>query len=89
MFNLCTIHSRHSATHLIFHFFLVCAFSTRPPKAFPSFLLTPNELMVDPPDDLLVTMAETEASILDFLVVSSKIVVSSADFSRFFLFHSF
>ena len=28
MFNLNTIHIRHSAMHLIFHFFLVCAFST-------------------------------------------------------------
>ena len=47
-----------------------------------------NELMVDLPDDLLVTMAEMEASILDFLMVSSEIVASSADFSRLFLFHS-
>ena len=40
--------------------------------------------MVDPPDDLLVTMAEMEASILDFLMVSLAIVSSSADFSRLF-----
>ena len=52
-------------------------------------MLPPNELMVDPPDDLLVTMAEIEASILDLLMVSSEIVASSADFSRLFLFHSF
>ena len=44
--------------------------------------------MVDPPDGPSVTMAEMEASILDFLMVSSEIVASSADFSRLFLFHS-
>ena len=48
-----------------------------------------NEVMVDLPDELLVTMAEMEASILDFLMFSSEIVPSSADFSRFFLLHSF
>ena len=89
MFNLNTIHSRHSATHLIFHFFLVYAFSARPLKAFSAWMFPPNELMVDPPDDPLVTMAEMEASILDLLMVSSEIVASSADFSRFFLFHYF
>ena len=89
MFNLNTIHIRHSVTHLIFHFLLVCAFSVRPPKAFPSWLLPPNDLMVDPPDDLLVTMVEMEASILDFLMVNSAIVDSSADFSNFFLFRYF
>ena len=89
MLNLNTIHSRHYATQLIFQFFLVCAFSARPPKAFPSCTLPPNELMVDPPDDPLVTMDEMEASILDFLVFSSDIVASSADFSRFFLFRCF
>ena len=52
-------------------------------------MLPPNELMIDPPDDPLVTMAEIEASILDFFMVSSEIVASSADFSRFFLFHFF
>ena len=45
--------------------------------------------MIDPPNDLLVTMAKMEAYILDFLMFSSKIVTSSADFSRLFLFHSF
>ena len=75
--------------HPIFHFFLVCAFSARPLKAMPAWLLPPNELIVDPPDDPLVTMAEMEASILDFLMVSSEIVASSTEFSCFFLFHSF
>ena len=89
MFNLNTIHSRHSATYLIFHFFLVCAFSARPPKEFPARVLPPNELMVEPPDDLLVAISEMEASILDFLMVNYDIVASSADFSRFFLFYSF
>ena len=89
MFNWNTIHSWHSVTHLISHFFLVYAFSARPPKAFPARMLPPNELMVDPPDDPLVTMAEMEAFILDLLMVNSKILASSADFSRFFLFHSF
>ena len=70
-------------------FFLICAFSARPPKELPAWLFPPNELMVDLPDDPLVTMAKMEASILDFLMVSSDIVASSADFSRFFLFHSF
>ena len=89
MFNLKTIHSRHYAKRLIFHFFLVCAFSARAPKAFPAWMLPPNEPMVDPPDDLLVTIAEMEAFILYFLIVRSEIVASSADFSRFLLFHSF
>ena len=80
MFNLNTIHSRHSATHQIFHFFFVCAFSGRPSKAFISWLLPPNELMVDPPNDPLVTMDEMENSILDFFMVSSEIVASSNDF---------
>ena len=62
------------------NFFLICAFSARPPKAFPDWLLPSNELMVDPPDDPLVTIAEMEASILDFLMASSEIVASSADF---------
>ena len=89
MINLKTIHSRRSATHQIPHSFLICTFSDLPPKDFPAWLLPPNELMVDLPDYLLVTMAKTEASILDFLMFSSKIVASSADFSRFFLFHFF
>ena len=89
MFNLKTIHSRHSAMHLLFHFFLICAFSARPLNAFPDWLLPPNELMVDLPDEPLVTMAEMEASILDLLMFIFKIVASSAEFSRFFLFHSF
>ena len=89
MFNLNTIHSRHSATHLILHFLLVYAFSAHIPKEFPAWILPPNELMVDPPDDLLVTIAEMEASILDFLMVSSEILSSSTNFSRFFLFHYF
>ena len=89
MFNLNTIHSKHSTTHLIFNFSLVCALYARPPKAFPAWMLPPNELMVDPPVDLLVTMDEMEASILDLLIVSFKIVASSADFSRFFLIYSF
>ena len=89
MFNLKTIHSRHSATHQIFHFFLICALSARSPKASPAWFFPPNEIMVDPPDDPLVTMAEIEASILNFLMVRSDIVASSADFSRFFLFHYF
>ena len=63
MFNINTIHIRHSATHLIFHFLLVCAFSAPPPKVFPDWVLTPNELIIDPPDDLSVTMAEMEAYI--------------------------
>ena len=45
--------------------------------------------MVDPPDEPLVAMDEMEASILDFLMVISEIVASSANFSRFFLFHYF
>ena len=45
--------------------------------------------MVDPPDDLSVTMAEMEAPILDSLIVSSKIEASSAEFSCLFLFHYF
>ena len=89
MFNLNAIHSRHSVTRLIFHFFLVYAFSARPPKAFPTWMLPPNELMVDPPDEPSVNMAKIEASVLDLLMVSSKIVASSADFSRLFLFHYF
>ena len=89
MFNLNTIHSRHSATHLIFHFFLVFSLSARPPKAFPAWLFPPNEIMVDLPDDPLVNMAEMKASILDFLMVRSEIVASGADFSHFFLFHYF
>ena len=88
MFNLDTIHSRNSVMHLTFHSFLVCALF-RSPKAFPAWMFPPNELMVDPPDDSLVTMAKMKASILDFLMVISEIVVSSADFSRLFLFHSF
>ena len=87
MFILNTTHSRRSATHQMPQFFLICAFSVRPPKAFPTWMLPPNELMVDPPDDLSETMAEMEASILDFFAVSSKIVASSADSSRFFLCH--
>ena len=89
MFNLNNIHSRHSTTHIIFSFFLVCDFSALPPKEFPSWLLSTNELMVDPPDDLSITMAKMEASILDFLMIISKIVASSAEFSRFFLFNYF
>ena len=89
IFNLNTIHSRNSVTHLIFNFLLVCNFFARPPKAFSTWLLPPNELMVDPLNDLLVTMAEMEASILNFLMVSSEIVASSAEFSRFVLFHYF
>ena len=88
-FNLNTFHSRRSATHKMPHFFLICAFSSLPPKSLPDWLLPPNELMVDLPDDPLVTMAAMEASILGFLMFSSQIVASSADFSRFFLFHSF
>ena len=60
-----------------------------PPKVFPSWLLPPNKLMVDPPDDPLVTMDKMKASILDFLMFSSEIVAYSAEFSRLFLFHSF
>ena len=84
MFNLNIIHSRRSATHQMPHFFLICAFSALPQKALPAWLLPPNELMVDLPDDPSVTMAKMEASILDFLMFSSEIVASSADFSRFF-----
>ena len=62
------------------HFFLICAFSARPPKAFPAWLLPLNELIFDPPDDLSVTIDEEEASILDFLMFSSEIAASSADF---------
>ena len=80
MFSLNTIHSRHSAMHLIFHFFLVCAFSALPPKAFPDWLLPPNEIILNPPDDSLVTMAEMENSIFYFLMVRSKILASNADF---------
>ena len=76
-------------THQIIPFFLICAFSARPPKAFPAWMFHPNELMVDPPDDSLVTMDEMEASILDLLMVCSEIAASSAKFLRFFLFHSF
>ena len=89
MFNLNTIHSRHSATHLRFHFFLACVFSERPLKAFPYGLLPPNEIRVDPPDDTSVTMAKMEGSILDFLMVISEILASSADFLRLFLFRYF
>ena len=89
IFNLNTTHSRHSVTHLIFHFFLVCAFSAHPSKAFPAWLLLPNDIMVEPPDYPLLTMVEMEASILDFFMVGSKIVASTADFLRFFLFHYF
>ena len=63
IFNLNTIHSRRSETHQMYHFFLICAFSVRPPKAFPAWLLPPNELIIDPLDDLSVTMAEMEAYI--------------------------
>ena len=76
MLNLNTIHSRNSEMHLIFHFFLICAFYARHPKTFPVCLLTPNELMVDLPDDPSVTIAKMEASILDFLMFSSEIVAS-------------
>ena len=86
--SLNTIHSRHYKTHQMPHFFWICAFSERPPKAFPAWLMPPNELMVDPPDDPLVTMAEIEAFVLDFYMVSSNIVASSADFLIFFLFYS-
>ena len=89
IFNLNTIHSRRSAMHQRPHFLLICAFSARPPKAFLAWLLPRNELMFDPPDELLLTMAKMEASILDFFMFSSEIVASSADFSRFFLFHYF
>ena len=60
-----------------------------PSKALEAWLLPPNELMVDLTDDPSVIMAEMEAYILDFLMFSSEIVASNADFSRFFLFHSF
>ena len=60
-----------------------------PPKEFPSWLLPPNELMVDLPDYLSVTMAKMEASILDILMFSSEIVASSTEFLHFLLFHSF
>ena len=76
MFNLNNIHSRRFATH----FFLICDFSEQPLKAFPAWLLSPNELMVDLPGDPSVTMAEMEASILDFLIFIFEIVASSADF---------
>ena len=89
MFNLNTIYSMHSVTHQMPHFFLICDFSALPPKEFPDWLLPPNDLMVDPPDDPLVTMAEMEASILDFLMFSLEIVASRADFSRLFLFPYF
>ena len=69
MFNLNTIHARRSATHQMPHFFLICAFSVRLPKAFPAWIFPPNELMVDPPDDPSITMAEMEASISGFLDV--------------------
>ena len=72
MLNLNTIHSRNSATHLIFKFSLVCAFSARPPKAFPAWLLPSNELMVDPPDAPSVTMAEMESSILVYWWLSPR-----------------
>ena len=89
MFNLNTIYSRRSATHEMPHFFLICAFYALPPKAFLAWMLPPNELMVDPPDDTSVTMDKTVASILDFLMFSSEILASSAEFPHFFLFHSF
>ena len=89
LFNLNTIHSRRSATHQMPHFFLICSFSALPLKAFPAWLLPPNELIVDLPDDPSITMAEMEASILNFLMFSSEIVASSAELSRFFLFHYF
>ena len=89
IFNLNTIHSRRYATHQMPHFFLICAFSAQPPKAFLAWMLPPKEIMLDPPDDPLVTMDEMEASILDLLMVSSEIVTSSADSSRLFLLHYF
>ena len=75
--------------HLRFHFFLACVFSERPLKAFPYVLFPPNEIRVDPPDDTSVTMAKMEGSILDFLMVISEILASSADFLRLFLFRYF
>ena len=75
--------------HQMPHFFLICAFSARPQKAFTACMLPHNELMADPPGDPFVTMAEMEASIFDFLMFSSNIVASNADFSHLFLFHSF
>ena len=89
MFHLNTIHSRRSATHQMPQFFVIFAFSAGPSKAFPAWLLTPNELMVDPPDDPSVTMAKMEAFILYFLMIGSEIVASRDGFSRFFLFHYF
>ena len=89
IFNWITIHSRHSTTHEMTHFLLVCDFSALPTKELLAYLLPPNELMVNSPDDPSVTMAEMEDYILDFLIVSSEIVASSADFLRFFLFHYF
>ena len=89
MFNLNTIRSRRSTTHQMPQFFLICALSARPPKAFLAWLLLPNEIMVDFPDDPSVTMTKMEASILDFLMFSSKIVASSAGFSHLFLYHYF
>ena len=89
MSNLNTIRIRVSAMHQMPHFFLICAFYARPPKAFTACMLPHNELMADPPGDPFVTMAEMEAYILDFLMFSSEIVASSADFSHLFLFHSF
>ena len=80
MFNLNTIHCRRSSTHPMLQFFLICAFSASPPKVFTSCLLPNNELMVDPPDDPSVTMAEMEVSIFDFLMFSSEIVASITDF---------
>ena len=70
-------------------FLNMCIISTPLPKELPAWLLPPNELMVDPHDDPSVTMAEMEAFVLDFLMFSSEIVASSADSSRFLLFHFF
>ena len=49
MLNLNIIHSMGSATHQMPNLFLIYAFSSRPLKAFPSWMLPPNMLMVDPP----------------------------------------
>ena len=83
MLNLNTIHSRRSVMHQMLYLFLSCVFSVHPLKAFPAWMLPPNELMVDPPDYPSVTMAKMEASILDLLMVSSKIVASRLTFHVF------